>query len=96
MSGGMFVDHAGMTLYTFDKDAAGNGKSFCNGPCATLWPPAMAAAGASAEGDWSIVHRGDGSSQWAYKGKPLYHYSKDTKAGEAAGDNFRGVWHAAK
>ena len=29
----------GMTLYTFDRDAAGSGKSVCNGPCATLWPP---------------------------------------------------------
>ncbi|MBI2313066.1 MAG: sigma-70 family RNA polymerase sigma factor [Betaproteobacteria bacterium] len=25
---------SGMTLYTFDKDAAGSGKSMCNGPCA--------------------------------------------------------------
>ena len=33
----------GMTLYTFDRDAAGSGKSVCNGPCATLWPPLLAA-----------------------------------------------------
>ena len=37
--GGMFVNAKGMTLYTFDKDTAG--KSVCNGPCATNWPPAV-------------------------------------------------------
>ena len=31
--GGLLVNSAGMTLYTFDKDAAGSGKSTCNGPC---------------------------------------------------------------
>jgi predicted lipoprotein with Yx(FWY)xxD motif len=35
--GNAFVDSKGMTLYTFDKDSGG--KSACNGPCATNWPP---------------------------------------------------------
>ncbi|RYE60332.1 MAG: hypothetical protein EOP20_02845, partial [Hyphomicrobiales bacterium] len=39
---GALVDAKGMTLYTFDKDVAGSGKSTCNGGCAALWPPAMA------------------------------------------------------
>jgi predicted lipoprotein with Yx(FWY)xxD motif len=38
---GMLVGANGMTLYTFDKDTAGSGKSVCNGPCATNWPPLM-------------------------------------------------------
>ena len=42
MANGMMVDAAGMTLYTFDNDKAGSGKSVCNGPCAGLWPPLMA------------------------------------------------------
>ena len=96
MAGGMLVNTGGMTLYTFDKDAAGSGKSVCNGPCATLWPPAMAAADAKPEGDYTVVTRDDGSRQWAYKGKPLYTYQKDQKAGEAAGDNFKDVWHVVK
>ena len=37
--GKAYVDAKGMTLYTFDKDAGG--KSACNGPCATNWPPLM-------------------------------------------------------
>ena len=89
----MLVDTQGMTLYTFDKDAAGSGKSVCNGPCAQLWPPVMAAADAKAEGDMSIVVRDDGSRQWAYKGKPVYLYKPDEKAGDVKGDNFKNVWH---
>ena len=93
---GMLVDANGMTLYTFDKDAAGSGKSTCNGPCATLWPPVMAAADAKPEGDMTIVTRDDGGKQWAYKGKPVYLYKSDMKAGDKAGDNFKDVWHVIK
>jgi predicted lipoprotein with Yx(FWY)xxD motif len=96
MKDGMFVTTKGMTLYTFDKDAT-PGKSVCNGPCATNWPPALAADGAKATGDWTIVTRDDGLKQWAYKGKPLYAFAKDTKAGDKTGDGFlNGAWHIAK
>ena len=37
--GKVLTDSKGMTLYVFDKDA--DGKSVCNGPCATNWPPLM-------------------------------------------------------
>ena len=94
MQDGVLANDAGMTLYTFDKDAAG--KSACNGPCAGNWPPLMATADAKASGDWSIVTRDDGGKQWAYKGKPLYTWSKDTKPGDMTGDGFNSVWHVAK
>jgi len=93
---GVFVGANGMTLYTFDRDAAGSGKSVCNGPCATNWPPLAAAAGATASGDWSVVTRDDSSKQWAYKGKPVYFWVKDQKAGDRTGDGFNGVWRLAK
>lgn len=93
--GGSLVDAEGMTLYVFDKDPAGGG-SACNGPCATNWPPLMAKGDASAAGDWSIVTREDGAHQWAYKGRPLYRWIKDAKAGDMTGDGFKGVWHVAK
>jgi predicted lipoprotein with Yx(FWY)xxD motif len=91
---GVWVDAKGMTLYTFDKDSAG--KSACNGPCAANWPPLMAGADAKASGDWSIVTRDDGGKQWAYKGKPLYTWAKDTKPGDMTGDKVNNVWHTAK
>ena len=92
---GVLVGANGMTLYTFDRDTA-PGKSACNGPCAANWPPLMAPAGATASGDWSIVTRDDGSKQWAYKGKPVYLYKSDMKAGDMTGDNFKNVWHVIK
>lgn len=96
MANGMLVNASGMTLYTFDKDVAGSNKSMCNGPCIALWPAVAAAAGAKPEGDYSIITRDDGSLQWAYKGKPLYTYTADKKAGDATGDNFKDVWHVVK
>jgi len=92
--GKAFVDDKGMTLYTFNKDTAG--KSACNGPCTTNWPPMMAGATAAATGEWTIVTRDDGTKQWAYKAKPLYTFAKDTKAGDISGDGFlNGAWHMA-
>ena len=95
-TGGVLTGKNGMTLYTFDKDTAGTGKSVCNGPCATNWPPLMAAADAKDMGDYTVITRDDGGKQVAYKGKPLYFWAKDAKAGDKTGDGFNNVWHAAK
>jgi len=93
---GALVGPGGMSLYTFDRDAAGSGKSVCNGPCATNWPPLKAGMDAKAMGDWTIVMRDDGSQQWAYKGKPVYYWAKDAKPGDRTGDGFNKVWHLAR
>lgn len=91
---GTWTDAKGMTLYVFDRDSGG--KSACNGPCATNWPPLMATGDAKASGDWTVVTRDDGSKQWAYKGKPLYTWTKDAKPGDKTGDGVNNVWHTAK
>ena len=96
LSGGMLTGSNGMTLYTFDKDAAGSGKSVCNGPCATNWPPLHVMDGESGGGEYSIVTRDDGKKQWAFKGKPLYFWAKDMKPGDKTGDGFNNVWRVAK
>ena len=96
MSGGALVAPNGMTLYNFDKDVAGSGKSACNGPCAALWPPYMASATDKPSGAYTIVTRDDGTMQWAYNGKPVYMYKSDAKAGDRNGDNFKDVWHVVK
>ena len=94
---GVLVGPNQMTLYVFDKDAAGSGKSVCNGGCAANWPPLMAPANAAPIGDWSVTTRDDGSKQWAYKGRPLYHWAKDSKPGDMTGDGFlNNSWHVAK
>ena len=93
---GVLVGSNGMTLYTFDKDVVGSGKSVCNGPCASNWPPLMAAGSDKAVGDYSIIVRDDGKPQWAMKGKPLYFWAKDSKPGDQTGDGVNKVWHTAK
>ena len=93
---GVLVGPNGMTLYTFDNDVSGSGKSVCNGPCATNWPPLMATSSDKASGGYSIITRDDGTMQWAVKGKPLYYWLKDTKPGDKTGDGVNKVWHTAK
>jgi predicted lipoprotein with Yx(FWY)xxD motif len=93
----VLVDAKGMTLYTFDNDK--DGKSVCNGQCAQYWPPLAAGADAKAMGDWTVITRDDGSKQWAHKGKPLYTFVQDKKAGDNTGNdmgqNGTHVWHQA-
>ena len=93
---GVLVGPNSMTLYTFDKDVAGSGKSVCNGPCAALWPPLMAADADKASGDYTVITRDDGAKQWAVKGKPVYYWIKDTKPGDKTGDGVNKVWQTAK
>jgi len=96
MREGMLVNAKGLTLYTFDRDAAGSGKSVCNGDCAVKWPPHLADAAARPMGDYSIVVRDDGKRQWAYKGKPLYTWPEDQEPGDKYGDNYNKVWHIVR
>ncbi len=93
---GVLTGSNGMSLYTFDKDTAGSGKSVCNGPCAANWPPLTAAADAKTAADYTVITRDDGNKQWAYKGKPLYFWIKDSKPGDTSGDGFNNVWHLAR
>jgi predicted lipoprotein with Yx(FWY)xxD motif len=91
--GTVLADADGMTLYVFDKDTAGT--SNCYDTCAANWPPLAAESGAMASGDFTLITRKDGTTQWAYKGKPLYLWIKDAKPGDTTGDGVGGVWHAA-
>lgn len=96
MADGVFVGPNGMTLYTFDRDAAGSGKSACNGQCAVNWPPLMASASDQPAGDWTIVTRDDGARQWAFRGKPVYYWVKDARPGDRTGDGVNNAWRLAR
>jgi predicted lipoprotein with Yx(FWY)xxD motif len=93
---GVLTGANGMTLYVFDKDVAGSGKSVCNGPCATNWPPLFAGDSDTAGGDYVVIVRDDGKKQWAFKGKPLYYWVKDQKPGDRTGDGVNNVWRVAR
>lgn len=94
--GGVLVDTKGMTLYTFDKDPANTGKSVCVDQCEKAWPPLAAPGDAKSMGEYTVITRNDGTKQWAYKGKPLYTWTKDTKPGDTTGDGFRNIWRVAR
>jgi predicted lipoprotein with Yx(FWY)xxD motif len=75
-------DAAGKTLLLYDQD--GPGSSACVDACAQEFPPLLAAQDAKAFGDWSLVRRSDGSSQWAYQSHPLYTWTKEQVPNEVA------------
>jgi predicted lipoprotein with Yx(FWY)xxD motif len=90
---GVLVDSSGKTVYTFDKDTANSGKSACTGSCAENWPPVTVIVPDTAQGPYSTITREDGSKQLTYKGKPLYTFKKDKKAGDKTGDKAMNAWH---
>lgn len=94
--GGILVGNKEMTLYTFDKDTKGSGKSVCNDGCAKNWPPYLATDKDKAADKFTIITRDDGKKQWAFDGKPLYYWAKDMKKGDKTGDNVNNVWHIIK
>jgi predicted lipoprotein with Yx(FWY)xxD motif len=94
---GVLVGTNNMTLYTFAKDGVGSGKSVCNAQCAINWPPLLVEANAQASGDYSVITRDDGKKQLAYKGLPLYFWTKDVKPGDKTGDGrSEGAWKVVK
>jgi predicted lipoprotein with Yx(FWY)xxD motif len=94
MRDGLLVSSNGMALYTFDMDT--DGESACSGACAENWPPYAAQRDATASGAFSIIERRDGGRQYAYRGRPLYYWSGDDRAGEAKGEGMQGRWHAVR
>jgi predicted lipoprotein with Yx(FWY)xxD motif len=94
---GILVSTSNMTLYTFDGDQAGSGKSSCNGDCANNWPPLLVDVNATSYGDYSIITRDDGKKQFAVKGKPLYFFIMDKSPDDRKGDpSPNGMWHVVR
>jgi predicted lipoprotein with Yx(FWY)xxD motif len=98
--GQFLVDSQGHTLYLFEKDDGG--ESYCNGACASVWPPletsssphAMSGLDASALG---TITRDNGDKQVTYHGHPLYYYAADASSpGKTKGedvDQFGSSWY---
>jgi predicted lipoprotein with Yx(FWY)xxD motif len=99
--GPVLTDGAGHTLYLFEGDE--EGESYCNGACASVWPPyesdghprAMRGVEAAALG---TVVRDGGETQVTYQGHPLYFYAGDASvAGRTNGqelEQFGDEWYA--
>jgi predicted lipoprotein with Yx(FWY)xxD motif len=88
--GGRYVvrtDADSLSIYTFDRDTPG--KSSCNQHCAENWRPILVHGDPRAVGSWTAIKRDDGRMQWAFKGKPVYTFVKDS-AGRPSGDGMGG------
>jgi predicted lipoprotein with Yx(FWY)xxD motif len=77
-------------LYVYDLDH--DGRSYCNGGCASARPPVIAPVSAQPMGDWTLARRDDGQLQWAYRGHPVYSFFHDAP-NDPRGDGEGGIWH---
>lgn len=68
------------------------GTRACTGTCLTTWRPLLASKKAQPSWHWTLLDRGDGTQQWAYRGHPLYTYAGDNAPGDINGLNS---WDAA-
>lgn len=99
-NGALVLAESGLSLYTFDNDSINT--STCDGTpddtdtCAGKWPPLLAADGATATADMTIINRSNGDKQWALKSQPLYQWHLDIAQGDIGGDNINNVWHLAR
>jgi predicted lipoprotein with Yx(FWY)xxD motif len=53
--------------------------------CQEVWLPYGAAADIPPSGHWSVIHRTDGTLQWAYDNHPAYRFLHDHEPGEVNG-----------
>ncbi len=81
-----------MTLYTFTRDTAGNGKSACTGGCLARWPALTVSAGQPVTGGpgvtgllGTITREDNGALHVTYNGLPLYFFSMDQAPGDTKG-----------
>lgn len=87
----------GRTLYSLSAEV--NGKFICTGACLSTWRPLLVPVGVKPTGPVKLgtIKRPDGRTQVTFKGRPLYSFNGDTKAGDAKGEGIKdvGTWHAA-
>ena len=55
VTNGILTSSYGKTVYTFDKDQAGSGKSECVSTCADNWPPVYVEPGIMLSGDFPML-----------------------------------------
>ena len=93
----VLTTNAGLTLYHVTSDPTGT--STCTGACAQIWLPLLLPKGDHLQGPrglkgFSTIHVAHGRRQVAFHGAALYHYTGDTKLGQAKGQGIEGMWFA--
>lgn len=84
--GAGLVDSLQMTLYAYRGDP-GRLESPCvrGVECGGQWIPLEAPQIANPAGDFSVIARNTGITQWTYRGRPLYRFDGDQRPGDANG-----------
>lgn len=87
----------GRTLYTLSAETGA--KFICTGSCLSAWRPLLVPENVKPRGSVKLgtVERPDGRTQVTFKGRPLYTFSGDSKAGDVNGEGIKdvGTWHTA-
>ncbi len=87
----------GRTLYSLSAETGG--KFICTGACLSAWRPLLVPKNVKPKGPVKLgtVERPDDRTQVTYKGRPLYTFSGDSKAGDVNGEGIKdiGTWRAA-
>jgi predicted lipoprotein with Yx(FWY)xxD motif len=87
----------GRTLYSLSAETKGN--FICTASCLSIWHPLVVKDGVKPTGPARLgtIERPDGRTQVTFKGRPLYSFGGDTKAGQANGQGIKdvGTWRAA-
>ena len=93
----VLVNRKGLTLYSLSVEQ--RGRFICTGSCLSLWTPLVVPKGTTPTGALHLgtVRRPDGRAQVSYRGRPVYTFSEDRKAGDVKGNGFKdvGVWRPA-
>jgi predicted lipoprotein with Yx(FWY)xxD motif len=94
--GEIVVGGAGMTLYGFTPDEAGD--PTCYDDCAQAWPPLVAPPDITVgegldDGDFTAVPRTDDAGDQVKFGQwPLYYFAGDRAPGDTNGQGVSDIW----
>jgi predicted lipoprotein with Yx(FWY)xxD motif len=87
----------GRTLYSLSAETGG--RFICTASCVSTWRPLTVPDGVKPKGPVKLgtIERPDGKTQVTFKGRPLYSFTGDSKAGDVNGEGIKdvGTWHAA-
>ncbi len=93
--GDIYTNDDGGALYTRFTDEPG--VITCTLTCAQSWPPlTTSVTDEGISGNFDVIAREDGTSQWTLLGYPLYSFSGDAAPDDVSGDGVDNQWALAR
>jgi predicted lipoprotein with Yx(FWY)xxD motif len=96
----LLTTKSGHTLYSLSVET--HGKFICTeeSGCTSIWHPLTITAGVVPKGPVKLgtIERPEGTLQVTFRGRPLYTFGGDKKAGQTNGEGVKdvGTWHAVR